>query len=578
MHSDRRVRKLTIVAQDPSVKAGRGILTARVEVPAEDLDAGPWGHRVQVIDYDASSRQLFAPLDLPAMVDGDDGDPFAGAGTSELLENPGFHAQNVYAVVMRTLARFESALGRRVDWGFTGHQIKVAPHAFSEANAFYSKGDGALMFGYFPSQSGRTVFTCLSHDVVAHETAHALVDGIRSHFIDPSSPDQAAFHEGFADIVALLSMFALPEVVEHALREGEREMGRRRRARSVETIDRSLLHPTRLRRLLLFGLAEQFGSEIEGVRGSALRRSVEILPNRGLLDTPEYMESHRRGEILVAAVMNAFITVWSQRALRLGDVGGGAVDLGRVIEDGADTADYLLTMAIRALDYTPASHLEFCDFLSALLTADYELRPNEKRYEFRRLLRESFGAYGIPPATRSRNPEPGLWAVEDGRGYSYDDVHVDSLQRDPVEVFRFIWRNRKKLDLCEGAYSHVYSVRPCVRVGPDGFVLNETVAEFRQILDLNASELGTFGISAPEGMPPDQSVSLQGGGTLIFDEFGHLKYNVHNRLLNKERQSRRLAHLWRYGHFEKRGRGARRFAELHRLRSRNASLHITEGW
>ena len=61
---------------------------------------------------------------------------------------------------MRTLARFKFALGRRVGWSFPGHQLKVAPHAFADANAFYSARDESLMFGYFPGRQD-TIFSCL---------------------------------------------------------------------------------------------------------------------------------------------------------------------------------------------------------------------------------------------------------------------------------------------------------------------------------------------------------------------------------------------------------------------------------
>ena len=205
-------RKLTIIAQDPSVKVNGKILRTEVEIPAEELQPGPWGYRVQVVDYDSSTETLYKALEYPPL-DGANGDPFKRASDARLLSDPNFHAQNAYAIVMRILARFEFALGRRVSWNLYGHQIKVAPHAFAEANAFYSENDEALMFGYFPGRNGM-VYTCLSHDIVAHETTHALLDGLRDRYTDPSSPEQAGFHEGFADIVALLSVFSLPKVVE----------------------------------------------------------------------------------------------------------------------------------------------------------------------------------------------------------------------------------------------------------------------------------------------------------------------------------------------------------------------------
>ncbi|MEO5721128.1 MAG: hypothetical protein ABIR71_06630 [Chthoniobacterales bacterium] len=84
---------------------------------------------------------------------------------------------------MRILARFERALGRRVSWSFRDHQLKVVPHVFADANAFYSKNDQALMFGYFAGANHETVFSRLARDVVAHETTHALVDGLRERSI-----------------------------------------------------------------------------------------------------------------------------------------------------------------------------------------------------------------------------------------------------------------------------------------------------------------------------------------------------------------------------------------------------------
>src|SRR5438093_1569463 len=57
----------------------------------------------------------------------------------------------------------------------------------------------------------------LSHDIIAHETTHALLDGMHSRFIEPTHPDALAFHEAFADIVALFQHFSFPEVLRHQI-------------------------------------------------------------------------------------------------------------------------------------------------------------------------------------------------------------------------------------------------------------------------------------------------------------------------------------------------------------------------
>jgi hypothetical protein len=571
--SPRQTRKLTIVAQDPDIKirAGRNrqprILRAEVEIPYEPLAAGPRGYRVQVIDYDASTNVMYRPLEksLDQRPDNTCLDPLKEASDKQLLSDPRLHGLNVYAIIMRTLARFEYALGRRISWGFLEHQIQVAPHAFADTNAFYSDRDKALMFGYFLGHGGQPVFTCLSHDVVAHETTHALVDGLRKRFTVPSSPEQAAFHEGFADVVALLSVFSLPGVV-NALLDLQSPGGAR--------IASSKLTPAKLRCSILFGLAEQMGAKISNVRGQALRRSVELERSTEHIHKKEFSAPHRRGELLVAAMMNAFLDVWWARLEGLGARKQEFLDRQRVVEEGAEIADYLLTMAIRALDYTPPVHLEFCDFLSAMLTADTEVRPVQGKYRFRECLISNFAAYGMKPASGTVG---GVWRPP-RRKLSYERTHFESMQRDRDEVFRFIWENRQALRFNEEAYSRVLSVRPCLRVGPDGLTLRETVVEFIQRLELKASQLGMLKMRLPKNMPPSQKVVLYGGATLIFDARGHLKFDVHNRVDNAARQSRRLQYLWDSGSFDERGATSQRFSQMHRQRVMQQADSRSEEW
>lgn len=575
-----RTRQMTIVAQDPAITGDDGgIVTAQVDIPAEKLAPGPCGYRVHVIDYDSSSRTLYQP----AALDPAPGDPplFENPSNDVILGDPRFHAQNVYAIVMRILGRFEFALGRRVSWGFPSHQIKVAPHAFADANAFYSERDEALLFGYFPGAEGAPIFSCLSHDVVAHETTHALIDGLRGRFTDPSSPDQAAFHEGFADVVALLSVFALRDVVKAMLDRGMKKARRRSQAPSG-LVHEDFLKAGALRESVLLGLAKQMGEEMSSIRGQALRRSVSLTPEEVARDPEEFQEEHRRGEILVAAMLNAFVSVWTRRLENLGRIQGKYFDRERIAEEAADAADYLLTMSIRALDYTPPVHLQFDDFLSALLTADYMIRPDDSKYRYRDSLRESFARYGIRPAS-TKGAEPGIWRPAQGK-IDYSCTHFESMTRDPDEAFRFIWENRKGLGLFEGAYTRVETLRPCLRVSPEGFILRETVVECTQQLELEAAKLHELKIEKPREMPDDTVVKLQGGITLIFDERGQLNFAISNQLagsedgITEQRQSQRLQDLWSYGAYNKGASIKRRFSVQHRMRAMGSSRHYGEVW
>lgn len=593
-------RRMTVIAQDPSIRRLDGsILMATIDVPAERLDPGPIGYRIQVVDYDASTGRYRGAHDLAASYD--DEPKTWREGDKSIVGNFRFHAQNVYALVMKTLARFEFALGRRVGWAFKVHQLKVAPNGVMDANAFYSRGVEGLVFGYFAGRGSKTIYTCLSHDIVVHEATHALLDALRERYMDPSGPDQAAFHEGFADVIALLSVYSQVELVMELLR---------RSAKGAAFLTDEEVAPAALRKTALFGLAEQIGAEIDAVRGDALRRSADMKPGIEWIEDREFKEPHRRGEILVAAVMNGFLEAWTKRLHLTKLEGQKGHALRRVAEEGAEVADALITMWIRALDYMPPVHLEFGDALSAAITADSEVRPDDSRYCLRQSMLASFRSYGIEPAA-TRADEPGAWPYEKRR-MRYERVRFDSMRTDKDEVFHFLWDNRKALRLRPGAYTEVLSVRPCMRVGVDGFTVRETVAEYYQVARLTPSELKQKGIALPasylaelakqraerqerragslgggdDAEAPDEPdtepvTPVYGGGVLIFDEYGKLKYHVHNDVFGR-RQSKRLEHLWASGSLRAGADGARlspsRLADLHRLRAIGTRRVQAEAW
>ena len=529
-------------------------MTAQVSVPAEVLEPGPRGARLHVVDYDAAT----GTLELPVVM-GDD-DPFAEAPLD--VGSHTFRAQNVYAIAARTLATFEEGLGRRVPWAFRGHQLFLIPRAFPELNAYYSPDDGAIFFGYLPLDGGAELQTCLSHDVVAHETAHAVLDGLRPRLAEPGLPDQPAFHEALADIVALLSVFSLRNVVARLL--GKPDVQGRLKPQALT--EKALRHTA------LFALADELGTETGGERGSGLRRSIDLPHSDAWKRDPAFREPHRRGEVLVAAVMNTLLKMWTSRLEALTSSRGA--DAARVAEEGSKSAYHLLHMLVRAIDYLPPIELEFKDVVDSVVKADEIVAPDDP-HDYRRALTEAFEDFGIV-ADPAR-------IVDLSRGESpvYERMNYALLRSDPDEMFRFIWDNAPVFGIDRRYRLRVDSVQPSMRVGPNGLVVPEVVADYVQSLELTASELTSKGIVLPARVKPDTQLQVWGGGVLVFDQFGRAKLHQAKRLDDWERQAERITYLAEQGLFDSRDRlgftisvaRGQRFAAMH-----VADSHAGEDW
>jgi hypothetical protein len=398
-------RPLNVYAFDPS--AGRFVgnyMTALVRF--EELTPGPVGQRFAVIDYDGTNKTFYLPVDL------NDPKLLLGGGLSPTESDPRFHQQMVYAVASETLQRFEFALGRRIHWRGTRRSgsappvprgasscLNLFPHAMCQANAFYNPEAHGILFGYFKASRtqpgrnlpGQTVFTCLSHDIIAHETTHAIVDGIRQYFTEPTNIDVPAFHEAFADLAALFSHFAHEDALLDTLQKTGGRLfdfqlkpevssdapGAGADASPVIQAQIAADNP-------LIALAMQFG-EASGKRGG-LRSALGTRPNSNDIKTKT--EPHDRGSILVAAVFDAYFTIYTRRTsdlFRIFRAGGGVMGKAdipvplaeRLAAEASRTAEQFFTICARALDYCPPVDITFGDFLRAVLTADLDLRPED---------------------------------------------------------------------------------------------------------------------------------------------------------------------------------------------------------
>ena len=521
-------RPLKIYAFDPML--GRMPLNRiTIDIKNEPLRRGPVGSRIAVIDYDGANNCYYDPVDL------DDKSILMQGGLDPSESDPRFHQQMVYAVTMKVLENFERALGRKIT--FRGRMLRVFPHAFEGRNAFFEPYLNALLFGYFradrecpgPNLPGQPVFSCLSHDIIAHEMTHALVHRLREHFFERTNHDVGAFHEGFSDIVAIFQHFSFPEILRDRI---QRTRGDLRKSD------------------VFMELAAQFGYATG--KGEALRSAIQA-PDPRRYQT--VFEAHDRGSILVAAVFDAFFVTYQRRIadlVRIATGGTGQLPAGdmhpdlvnRIAAEATRTAQSILTMCIRAFEYLPPVDITFGDFLRALVTADYELAPLDEHGQ-RQAMIEAFRVRGIYPDHVSSLSEESLlfetaklppldsklvgnlalaeYVYSDARNPAGDGAETaPTLEAGGKELPKAVasWLRKYArdnasalgLDAARADRVHVQGFHPAFRVNSHGGLVVELVAQFTQTAEPGSVDLG--------GMEP------RAGTTLIAAADGTIRYMV----------------------------------------------------
>jgi hypothetical protein len=212
-------------------------------------------------------------------------------------------------------------------------------------------------------------------------------------------------------------------------------------------------------------------------------------------------------------------------------------------------------MCIRAIDYCPPVDIEFGEFLRAIITADRDLVPDDP-WAFREAWIDAFRRRQIYPqhvTSLSEDalvwrpagiPVPPILALSFARLQFEGDpgraAGAKELRRQAcalgaamtdvrhLEAFGLARPDHPDLRGDRLDLPCVHSVRSSRRVGPDGQVVFDLVAEVTQRRI----------VSARDGAP---SFDFFGGSTIIIGPKGEIRYVISKSVLNEERLRRQRA-------------------------------------
>jgi hypothetical protein len=474
----------TIYIQDPMVAEVEPELRfVELELDWEPaMMAGPTSARLAVVDYDSDRDALTEParwseenrcFETPAGQQVD----------RSVADTPWFRQVNVWAVAQSVLDFFEDkwagGLGRTIPWSFEGNRLMLVPQAGHGANACYDRHSKSLQFYYWGAGEDRE-FACLSHDIVAHETGHAVLDGIRPYYFENTSLQTMAFHEYVADITAILTAMRINEF--------------RRYLRKYLSPEGEMAPDTALSRL-----AEQIGAFIEKRSDGYVRNADNEVR---MDDVRSARGAHYCSQVLTGAMFDIWRELahtYMQRSEKTTPLQALWYAVGR-----------FKRVALRPLDYLPPVDVQFIDYARAVLqvlrVSNPDLRDHAKIAQYETFIRQAFEDRGLVDLDVGDD-------VEDlGFRYRYD---IDRIARSRVDTYRFLHENRDALRI---PYQQDFLVL-------DVYDTDTTMTDMRRL----PREIVIQYVWQEEVEPPGIKGELAGvrvpllcGGTLVFDGQGNV--------------------------------------------------------
>lgn len=392
---------------------------ADVDLPLQD---GPTSSRLIVVDYDPAGGVAPAAAKLLSgrrngIIEFD----LRGADGADARETA-LRQVSLFSTVLKTLDLFETprALGRNISWAFGAEPLALHARCHRGGSPSYSRANKEIRFPFYVAraQSDKLIYTSGSPDIVAHETAHAIVDAILPELYGSIDPQGLALHEALADLTAVFMSFKMNKPREHILESNDGN-----------------LHEENP-----FGqIAERFGKEFFKDRSQNHLRSlfsdVSLNDDWGSRLADE-TGPHDLSVVMSAAVFDAMLTQFEREKTLEDRHTGKPVSSGKAL---AIASDKVRRIVFRALDVLPASSaLTFRDLAIAMVKVDAYAFPQVKDADIRIALQTAFERRGIWAEQASELDDfvdPELFRDED----------VEALSRSASSTQAFVEAHRNAL-------------------------------------------------------------------------------------------------------------------------------------
>lgn len=486
----------------------------------ENLMDGPTSSRVAVVDYNGDTHQLSDPIrwlkderkfvtpqpsnkDLPIFPhipeNMDDPKevkhpekyiPAYNGFVSEAINNRFYHQLNVWASVQHALEFYENpfALGRPIPWGFEGNRLIVVPHAGFGENAFYDRRSKSIQFYYFGNED-HPKYTCLSHDIIVHETGHAILDGIRPLYHQVTSLQTAAFHEFIGDLTAILLV-----LFNHDMRH------------------RVLLNSSGLLKAeVISDLAKEFGEVISDhpyLRSAMQSETMETVKNSH--------DPHSISQVLTGAMWNIFRKMAANYREKANSSSRKALYW---------AADRLRQLALQPLDLCPPCDIQFIDYARAVVR-NYMIWDPVDENGFLPIILQEFHDRKICPCGKyqPRMDLPDKCLFNDKKSLHGNELiyhNIQSVASSRTAAYHFINDNRKILCIPMHQDVQIVDLYANDKLGMAAERLpREIVLEYAwtEQLHLDQTTVKSYDFGPLNG----KSVPVTCGGTLVFDDRGNL--------------------------------------------------------